>query len=322
MSAFPRPTNLFIALITFILCVIGLLGYTYWLTTPPASFTPQATLTVTSGSSLAAITHEAAKAGIVRSPKLLYIIMRITHDHQAIYAGTYKFDHSTSVFGVAQKLASQQVETPLVKITIPEGLRAREIADLVHKQIPNFSTSTYVTLASTSEGYLFPDTYLVPTDFTPAALLKLQKENLTKHLAPLQPAIASSSLSEQQILTLASLLEREADDETSMKLVSGILQNRLKRNMPLQVDASIEYVLKKPLTKLTPKDLKIDSPYNTYLHRGLPPTPIDNPVMMAINAVVHPTPSPYLYYLTGTDGTFHYAKTLAQHKQNVARYLR
>jgi UPF0755 protein len=92
--------------------------------------------------------------------------------------------------------------------------------------------------------------------------------------------------------------------------------------MPLQADASIEYVLNKPLKELTPDDLKIDSPYNTYLNKGLPPTPIGNPGADAINAVIDPTPTDYLFYITGTDGTFYYAETYEEHKRNIARYLK
>ena len=123
------------------------------------------------------------------------------------------------------------------------------------------------------------------------------------------------------MIILASILEREANDEQSMKIVSGILQNRLKHGMALQVDASIEYVLDKSLSALTSEDLKIDSPYNTYLHTGLTPTPIGNPGLQAIDAVLHPAKTEYLYYITDADGHFHYAKTFEEHKRNVTKYL-
>jgi UPF0755 protein len=107
-----------------------------------------------------------------------------------------------------------------------------------------------------------------------------------------------------------------------MRLVSGILQNRLTENLPLQVDATFEYILGKTSAELTLDDLKMESPYNTYTNLGLPPTPIANPGLVAINAVLNPTPSDYFYYLTGSDGNFYYAKDFETHKKNKARYLR
>ncbi len=105
-------------------------------------------------------------------------------------------------------------------------------------------------------------------------------------------------------------------------MVAGILQNRLTLGMPLQADASVEYILEKPLSELTPEDLKINSPYNTYLNDGLPPTPIGNPGINAILAVLSPTESDYLFYITGDDGKFYYAKTFDEHRVNIAKYLR
>ena len=105
-------------------------------------------------------------------------------------------------------------------------------------------------------------------------------------------------------------------------MVSGILQNRLRIGMALQTDASIEYILHKPLKDLTAADLEIDSPYNTYSHNGLPPTPIGNPGLTAIKSVLEPTPSNYLYYITDTNGEFHYARTFEEHKTNISLYLR
>ena len=134
--------------------------------------------------------------------------------------------------------------------------------------------------------------------------------------------VASTTLSNNNVLTLASLLEREANSEESMRIVSGILQNRLKIKMPLQVDASIEYILDKPLKELTPEDLDIDSLYNTYKHTGLPPSPIGNPGLLAIDAVLHPKISKNLFYITGKNGEFHYASTFAEHQRNIAKYLR
>jgi len=143
----------------------------------------------------------------------------------------------------------------------------------------------------------------------------------------LQSQIAQSEFTEAEILILASILEREANSPESMGIVSGILQNRLAINMPLQADATIEYVLETPLGELPPGQLaaelrELDSPYNSYLNLGLPPTPIGNPGLTAIKAVLNPVETDYFYYVTDADGAFYYAETYDQHLQNIERYLR
>jgi UPF0755 protein len=132
---------------------------------------------------------------------------------------------------------------------------------------------------------------------------------------------ASSSLSLDEVMVLASIVEREANSPESMKIVAGILENRLELGMRLQADASIEYVLDKPLSELTPEDLEIDSPYNTYKYTGLPPTPIGNPGREAMLAVLEPIKSDYYYYITDEAGEFHFAKTYDEHLQNIKMYL-
>ena len=147
-------------------------------------------------------------------------------------------------------------------------------------------------------------------------------QTFNKETAPLLEKINQSKLNSEEILTLASILEREANSPESMRIVSGILQGRMEAGMPLQADASVENILDKPLKELTPDDLKVDSPYNTYLNRGLPPTPIGNPGIEAITAALEPTATDYVYYITDSEGNFHYAKTYNEHLDSVNRYLR
>ena len=124
-----------------------------------------------------------------------------------------------------------------------------------------------------------------------------------------------------KIVTMASLIEKEAGNNEEMPFISGILSNRLKKNMPLQVDASFIYLLGKKSSDLTKDDLKIDSPYNTYVNKGLPPGPINNPGMNAILASLNPAKTPYYFYLHDKDGIIHYAKTFEEHKINKRKYL-
>lgn len=290
--------------------------------TPPASFTGNTSFEVQKGMSVRDIARAAQEQELVRSSTLLYVILTYSYDPTKIYAGTYLFTEPTSVYGVAQKLAAQDITNDVIRVTIPEGVSAVKIAEIVEEALPDFVADDYLEMAKDSEGYLFPETYFVPETFTAIDLLNLQKETYEEYIAPLRSEIEASGMTEYEVLILASLIEREANDETSMKMVSGVLQNRLAINMALQADASIEYILNKPLAELTADDLKIDSPYNTYLNQGLVPTPIGNPGVMAIDAALHPTASENFFYITAPDGTFYYAETFDEHNENIAKYLR
>jgi UPF0755 protein len=253
---------------------------------------------------------------------MLYLILRHYYDPTKIYAGIYRFDQPLSVFAVAQKLAQSDIDKTVLTVTIPEGSTRNDIARIVKQKLPNFDTETFLQLTKESEGYLFPDTYLVRNDFSPEEFADLLKSTYALKTQPLREEIASSSLNEYEIVTLASIIEREAKDETSMRTVSGILQKRLALNMPLQTDATMEYDMDKSLAELTADDLKTDTPYNTYLHAGLPPTPIGNPGLQSIKAVLDPIKTKYLYYLTDADGNFHYSTTFEAHKSNIQKYLK
>lgn len=314
-----RGLSLFALLVLLIAIISGI--YIRLQFNPPDDFQGATAFEITSGMSVKDIAAAAKTQGIVRSELLLYSILTYSFDPTNIYAGTYIFGEPTSVFGVAQKLADKDIENRLLTVTLPEGIPAVTIANIAVQILPDFSATTYIALTKDLEGYLFPETYFVPEGFTAEDLLALQQKTYEENIVPLRADIAQGELTEYEVLILASILEREANDEESMKMVSGILQNRLSINMALQADASIEYVLNKPLSELTSEDLKIDSPYNTYAYPGLVPTPIGNPGIMAIKAVVYPTPSENIFYITAPDGTFHYAETFAEHNQNIAQYL-
>lgn len=312
--------------IGFLLLVILAAMYVRIQMTAPTNFRNDTSFEILSGMSVRAIAKEAKKQGLVRSETFLYTILTYSYDPTTIYAGTYIFKKPTSVFGVAQKLAGKDIENNLVRLTLPEGITTHKISEIASKILPSFNTASYRASTTGLEGYLFPETYFVPPTFTASDLLELQLKTYEENLLPLRDDILKTNLTEYKVLVLASIVEREANDEESMKMVAGILQNRLAINMPLQADASIEYVLDTPLHELPPGKLaselrELDSPYNTYLNTGLPPTPIGNPGIMAINAVIHPTASDNFFYITGTDGTFHYAKTFEEHNQNIAKYL-
>jgi UPF0755 protein len=280
---------------------------------------------VLSGMSVRDIATQAKNTGLVKSEGLLYFVLSYFHDPTTIYAGQYLFVEPVSVFGVADKLASSNIEDDSIALTFPEGIRVNEMAGIASTTLQNFDTAQYLALSADKEGRLFPETYFVPNDYSAAKLIDLQEKTFLENLAPF--LLAHPEADATSTIIIASILEREANSPESMGLVAGVFQNRIELDMALQADATIEYTLDVPLNKLAPGELaknlrEVESPYNTYLNPGLPPTPIGNPGLDAITAVLNPTETEYFYYITGNDGEFYYAETYNQHLQNIARYLR
>lgn len=293
----------------------------WWLARPPADFPVNTPITVPRGLSASAIANLLEEQGVVRSEFLLYMTIVWRYDPNQIQAGTFVYDRPLRVGEVASRLATTAGAESLVIVTLPEGYTVAEFAKLAAIGLPAFDAEEFVSLGKDNEGYLFPDTYYVHEDYTAAELLELLTSTYAEKTMELRTEMVEHSLGEYGVLTLASLLEREANSEESMRIVSGILLKRLDEGMRLQVDASLEYVLDRPLNTLRPEDLEIDSPYNTYLYDGLPPTPIGNPGLQAIRAVLYPLETEYYYYLTDEEGDFHYAETFDEHRDNIAKYL-
>ncbi len=316
-----RKISLIVLGLTFILIALVVL-YLVQNTKPPADFPLSTMITVAPGTSVAEIARSLKEKNVVSSELILYAVLLAYYDPTELKASDYIFYEPLDVFGVAKRLTEGDFDSSLINFTHREGERINEIAENASVVLENFDSAAFIQTALPYEGKLFPDTYRIPPNFTADKLFTLMTGRYEDALSPLRERIASHRLAEDEIIILASILEREANSPESMKMVSGILQNRLRIMMPLQVDASIEYILDKPLGKLTPGDLTIDSPYNTYQNFGLPPTPIGNPGLIAIMAVLEPTPSEYLFYITGDDGEFYYAETFDEHKINIVRHLR
>jgi UPF0755 protein len=319
----PRKSLPFMKIfITLMLIGIAGLGIAHLYNQPPSDFVSPTSVTVETGLTAKAITQKLEESNVVRSKHLLYFALTLLHDPTDIKASVFVFDEPLSTLEVARRLVAGDFDSDLVRFTHYEGERATHIANRASEVLANFDKEVFITQAVPLEGKLYPDTYFVPADFTAEQLVELMLQTFVEETAPLQEQMNQSNLTEIEILTLASILEREANSPESMRIVSGILQGRMSVGMPLQADASVEYILDKPLKELTAEDLKVDSPYNTYLNRGLPPTPIGNPGIDAIAAVLEPTVTEYVYYITDNDGVFHYAKTYDEHLDNIDRYLR
>lgn len=274
------------------------------------------------GSGVSSIAETLARADIIRSARWFSFQAAFFYEPATFQAGVYEFTESLSLSEVIDKLQRGEVLPQDQQVTLVEGRTRADYADTLAGTLPNFDRDEFLRATDGQEGYLFPDTYRFAPNATASDVVEALKTTFASRTASLAPAIANHTLSEAEIVNLASILEKEANSSTSMRMVSGILQNRLAIGMALQADATIGYVINKPLSELVPRDLERESPYNTYLNPGLPPTPISNPGLEALRAVLEPTPSDYLYYITGNDGNFYYAETYAEHQRNIARYLR
>jgi len=291
---------------------------------PPRNFPAGTQVIIEAGTNVKSITEILESNNIVRSRHLLYYFMVILYDPTSIKASTYAFNEPLTTLEVARRLAEGDFDADLIRFTHIEGENFTKLASRAVGVLPEFNRDKFIEIAKERnlEGRLFPETYFIPPTFNEEDLLDLLTLTFENQISELSNQIENHPLDLDEILVLASIIEREANTEESMGLVSSVLQNRLEIGMALQADASIEYVLDKPLSELTPDDLRIDSPYNTYLYPGLPPTPIGNPGLDSIRAVLNPTPSEYFYYITGNDGRFHFAKTYNEHLTNIQRYLR
>lgn len=273
------------------------------------------------GAPIREIANKLKKEELIRDPIVFFLLVKQMGLDQKIQAGDFRLSPSQSTQEIAQNLT---VGTLDIWITIPEGKRAEEIADILKEKIPSYQTPWKVLL-SQSEGYLFPDTYLIPKDAPIEIIISQMRNNFEKKFATLDTS--QTNLSKEQIVIIASLIEREARYEKDRPLVASVILNRLKQEMKLDIDATIQYALGyQPSEKtwwkknLTFEDLKLDSPYNTYTNAGLPKTPICNPGFQALQAVVNPAQTDYLFYVSDSLGHNHYAKTNAEHNENIRKY--
>lgn len=278
---------------------------------------------VPSGQGSKEISRRLVTEGLIRSQIGFYLLVRFFNTDGQIQAGDFRLNKTMDARTIAKELTRGMMD---VWLTIPEGWRSEEIASTVAKDL-NVPETEFLHLAK--EGYMFPDTYSIPRDATAGAVVKLMNDTFNQKVTPQMLADAKKEgLSEKSLIILASLVEREGKTNQDRPVIAGILLNRLNQDWPLQVDATLQYILGYQATdktwwkkELTDADKKMNSPYNTYLNPGLPPAPIANPGLEAIKAVIYPTKTEYMFYLHGKDGVAHYAKTIEEHEKNIANYL-
>jgi UPF0755 protein len=315
-----------------VVAIVATVGAWHWLTQPvmPEDTSPQS-LVIVKGAATAQIGNQLFQAGLIRHPLVFRVVVRQLGLDQRLQAGSFKLNRGMDVATIARSLTEGTQDT---WVTVLEGWRREEIADYFSQQeLTSFDQAEFLELTKELEGRLYPDTYLVPREISIQALVELLTSTFeSKVINGLESELSSYSSNSgrtlNEILVMASLVEREARSYEQMRHVAGILWNRIEIGMALQVDATLQYakggseVGEDWWTPPAAADKLIDSPYNTYLNAGLPPTPIANPSLNAIKATVLPLEVDDLFYLHAADGSMYYAQTLEAHNQNVNRYLR
>ncbi len=300
-------------------------------------------ITIEEGASVEAIATQLEDEGIITSKFFFKMYTRLSD--AVLQAGTFELKPGMSLRSVVQELGYAAAQE--VQVTIPEGFTLEQIGEVVVEALPEIASSDWETIVSAQgrrtltedeiltgipsdqglEGYLFPDTYRFRADATASIVAETMVLTLKRRLAennitiPLN-LIFEGGLTFHEMITLASIVEREVRDPEDMKLVAGIFYTRMKIGMALQADSTVNYVTGKGDASISLDDSRIDSPYNTYQNLGLPPGPISNPGMNAILAVLNPTDSNYLYFLTTEGGEVIYAETFDQHVANKYQYLK
>lgn len=285
----------------------------------PAGFPTGAYLEIKEGTPLREVAATFEERGVVGNARLFEWTVRLLGDDKHIPAGYYYFSRQENMPWVAMRILNGDFETEPVRITIPEGSTVADIAKLLVLKIPNFNWREFTERAR--EGYLFPDTYFFRPGQSTETVLGVFDNNFRAKMLTIQKQIAASGHTLEELLAMASILEKEAAKTKDRQMIAGVLWHRIDIGMPLQVDAVFPYIMGKNTFELTLEDLKFDSPYNTYKYKGLPPGPINNPGLNSITAAATPVKSNYVFFLSDRQGNFHYAKTYAQHLANKERYL-
>ncbi len=316
-------------LIATILLIFGV--FAYQLSVPVSRSDKQVIYDVKEGQGVHEVATGLKKAGLINSALVFELYTRFGPARGKLIPGPYSLRSSMNIKNISRLISTGQIA--VVRLTIPEGYTVNKIARLweandlgsaddfiaATKQTYQYDSLPDNNTQGNLEGFLFPATYEVKLTDTPSDLINQMLTAYGKKAAPLIKSRPASDLNDYQVLTLASIVEFEGLTEEDRKMIAGVFLNRLKAGMKLQSDVTVNYATGKSTT--VPSDLKIDSPYNTYIVKGLPPAPIGSPGLESIGAVVSPTKNDYLFFLADKNGKVHYATTLTDHEKNIKAYL-
>lgn len=323
-----------VLLVIPILAIFVAIGLFWFMqnTNAPGIKTDTQDFLIVKGSSASKVGNDLEKAGLIKSSLAFKIYIQVTAKQKKIQAGEFRLSPSYNLFKTIDTLSAGPVE---IWVTIPEGFRREQIAQKFVEVLNKDEefTNQFLDLTKDQEGYLFPDTYLFPKDVTSGAVARVLNQTFnTKMTEKMKTDSSNLGYSLNQVVTMASIVERETLTAEERPIVAGILYKRLEAGWPLQADATLQFVTGSSRCGSTldcdwwevptVADRELNSRYNTYRFIGLPPAPIANPGITSLSAASYPEDSEYWYYIHDDDGKIHYAKTLEEHNANINKYLR
>lgn len=325
--------------ITIVLLILLVVGYIYIQIGPYNKNSKKDILVeIPNGATLTKVSSILEENKLIKNKVLFKVVSKFKEDNNGVKAGKYLLSQKYSNSEILDILISGKTYNDGIKVTIPEGSTYKEVIKyLTNKKIgkaevyeelinnPKEFYDKYKFLdekdITTLEGFLYPDTYYFEKDMSEkdviSAMLKRFSEVYTPELKEKQKKMG---LTLQQVINMASIIEKEAVKDVDRPKIAGVFYNRLEIGMPLQSDATIQYIFDERKHIVSYSDLKIDSPYNSYLNKGLPPTPISNPGIKSIEAALEPEDNDYLYFVATVDGGNNYSKTYDEHLKYVKEY--
>jgi UPF0755 protein len=320
--------------LVLLLAVIGMAGGAIWLLEPFAGTGREVVVTVEPGTSVRTVAHRLEERNVVRSARAFLAWLTLQGLDKSMQAGRYRFREHDGMLRAAEKL---QLAEPIdTVVTVPEGLTVEQTAARLAEILPvdtvefarlcrdsAFLRSLGIT-ASSAEGYLFPDTYRLPPDAGAELVIRRMHEEFLERFAMIESSDVHQRLNRHEIVTLASIVEREATVAEERTHIAGVFHNRLRRGIPLGADPTVRYAIRKFSGPLRVSELNNDSPYNTRKHAGLPPGPICSPGLGALQAAVSPLETKDLYFVAKWDGSgeHDFSRTLREHERKKHRIRR
>lgn len=309
-------------ILTIFIIIVGSIGALWWNNgnspADPKDKTPQI-FVIRQGESIREIGNNLKTKKLIKDPVVFFLLVKKLGLDKKIQAGDFRLSPSMTAYKIADALTHGTID---IWATIPEGQRAEEIAEMLKKKIPTYEES-WRDILNANEGYLFPDTYLIPKDANIKTVVAIMKDNLYSKIKKINLSPSDARLKE--IIIIASLIEREAITNEEKPTIASVIYNRLKDSMSLDIDATLQYIKRGGPSGNwwsipTAEDKNINSPYNTYINVGLPPGPISNPGLESIKAALNPQKTDYYYYLHDSQKRVHFSKTLEEHNHNIKRY--
>lgn len=332
MSPTSQSPKVFCIYAVRVFLLIGLIWYLACLYVPSGQGSVVCDISFPPGSGIRKLANELKAGGVIRSSWHFVLMTRLRGDAHRLKAGEYRFSDDMTPDTILNKIVTGEADYR--KFTLPEGYSVYQAAELL-EQKGYFRKDTFLKkcrdksfllrfgLKETSvEGYLYPATYNLSRGGSEEQLLEQMIGQSDKNYAALQEGDSTGRFTRHEIVTLASIIEKEAVSADEKPLISSVFHNRLRIGMPLQSDPTAVYGVRAFSGKVSKADIQRPSPYNTYLNKGLPPGPIGNPGRDAIKAAMSPAKTGFLYFVARQDGTHQFSQNLADHNRAVVRYLR